>query len=215
MLYVYDILLNWCKNKVYDFYEWEKTDKLEHIKKIPLIKVERGLINKMLNQNIKLDESFTSKVYNLTEVYNSKNISKIPYAILLTDGIMTLAIKLDKSGEVKFKSRLLIDEEEEILCLSNRLDKYKLKYTEKEFLPLEEFTTRNELKIRKFLLNEIDKAYKKKDDEKLKYLYTEYSGISNDNIELIYNNLIESIDYEINEGHIKIYNLLQLIGNKN
>ncbi len=215
MLYVYDILLNWCKNKVYDFYEWEKTDKLEHIKKIPLVKVERGLINKMLNQNIKLEESFTSKVYNLTEVYNSKNISKIPYAILLTDGIMTLAIKLDKSGEVKFKSKLLIDEEEEILCLSNRLDKYKLKYTEREPLNFEEFTTRNESKIRKFLLSEIEKAYKKRNDEKLKYLYTEYSGITNDNIELIYNNLIESIDYEINEGHIKIYNLLQLIGNKN
>lgn len=31
MLYIYDILLNWCRDKLYDFFEWEKTDKLEHV----------------------------------------------------------------------------------------------------------------------------------------------------------------------------------------
>ena len=124
MLYIYDILLNWCRDKLYDFFEWEKTDKLEHVKKIPLIRVERGLINKLSTQTIKLDESFPSKIYNLTEIYNSKNVTKVPYAILLTDGLSALAIKLDKSGNIKFRSKLLIDEEEEILCFCNRLDKY-------------------------------------------------------------------------------------------
>lgn len=215
MLYIYDILLNWCKDKLYDFFEWEKTDKLEHIKKIPLIRVERGLVNKFITKNVKLDESFPSKIYNLTEVYNSKNITKIPYAILLTDGASVLAVKLDKYGNIKFKSKLLIDEEEEILCLCNRLDKYKLKYIETEDENMDDFTTRNEKKMRSFLLDDIETTYKKKDYEKLKYLYNEYCGITTNNIELIYNNLIESIHYEINSGHIKIYNLLQLIGNKN
>lgn len=215
MLYIYDILLNWCKDKLYDFFEWEKTDKLEHIKKIPLIRVERGLVNKFITKKVKLDESFPSKIYNLTEVYNSKNITKIPYAILLTDGASVLAVKLDKYGNIKFKSKLLIDEEEEILCLCNRLDKYKLKYIETEDENMDDFTTRNEKKMRSFLLDDIETTYKKKDYEKLKYLYNEYCGITTNNIELIYNNLIESIHYEINSGHIKIYNLLQLIGNKN
>ncbi len=215
MLYIYDILLNWCRDKLYDFFEWEKTDKLEHVKKIPLIRVERGLINKLSTETIKLDESFPSKIYNLTEIYNSKNVTKVPYAILLTDGLSALAIKLDKSGNIKFRSKLLVDEEEEILCFCNRLDKYKLKYTEKPGNTIEDFTTRNEKKIRTFLLNDIETTYKKKDYEKLKYLYNEYCGITTNNMELIYNNLIESIHYEINSGHIKIYNLLQLIGNKN
>ena len=83
----------------------------------------------MSTETIKLDESFPSKIYNLTEIYNSKNVTKVPYAILLTDGLSALAIKLDKSGNIKFRSKLLIDEEEEILCFCNRLYKYKLKYT--------------------------------------------------------------------------------------
>ena len=53
MLYIYDILLNWCRDKLYDFFEWEKTDKLEHVKKIPLIRVERGLINKLSTEKRK------------------------------------------------------------------------------------------------------------------------------------------------------------------
>ena len=43
MIYVYDILLNWNKEVAYDFFEWEKTDKLDHIKKIPLFKVKKGI----------------------------------------------------------------------------------------------------------------------------------------------------------------------------
>ena len=112
------------------------------------------------------------------EIYNSKNVTKVPYAILLTDGLSALAIKLDKSGNIKFRSKLLIDEEEEILCFCNRLDKYKLKYTEKPGNTIEDFTTRNEKKIRTFLLSDIETTYKKKDYEKLKYLYNELRNIA-------------------------------------
>ena len=134
MLYIYDILLNWCKDKLYDFFEWEKTDKLDHIKKIPLFRVERGIVNKFINKNIKISESFVSRVYNLTEVYTSKKVDKVPYAFLLTDGLMVLAIKTDKQGLVKYRSKLIIDEEEEILCISNKLDKVNIDYIEKGYI---------------------------------------------------------------------------------
>lgn len=215
MLYIYDILLNWCKDKLYDFFEWEKTDKLDHIKKIPLFRVERGIVNKFINKNIKISESFVSRVYNLTEVYTSKKVDKVPYAFLLTDGLMVLAIKTDKQGLVKYRSKLIIDEEEEILCISNKLDKVNIDYIEKGYIYKDDFSTRQERCIREFLLKEVENSYNNKDYAKLKYLYTEYSGSSKEDMDLIYKELTNSINLEINENHHKLYSLLQLTTNKN
>ena len=38
MNYVYDIYLN-LNNVLYDFFDWDKNDKLIHIKKIPIFKI--------------------------------------------------------------------------------------------------------------------------------------------------------------------------------
>ena len=215
MIYIYDILLNFTSGKLYDFFEWEKTDKLEHIKKIPLFKVEKGIINKFIYKNLKVDNNFVSKIYNYTECYTTKKVNKIPYAFLLTDGILALAIKTDKFGNVKYRSKLLIDEEEEILCLSSKLSIVNFEYFEKDKIDEETFLTRNEIKIKDYLLKVIDKTYRNKEFEKLKYLYKEYSNKANDKIDKIYEELISSINNNLNNSHYNLYNLLQLATNKN
>ena len=60
MIYVYDILLNWSNDRLYDFFEWEKTDKLEHIKRIPLFKVDKGIVSKFIYKNIKIEQNFVN-----------------------------------------------------------------------------------------------------------------------------------------------------------
>ena len=215
MLYIYDILLNWNKDKLYDFYEWEKNDKIEHIKKIPLIRIEKGIINNFIHKNIKLEKEFVDKIYNLPESYTSKKVVKIPYAFLLTDGAFVLAIKTDKEGNVKFRSKLIIDEEEEILCFSNKIGKTEIDIKELDKIYDDNFLTRKEEKVKMFLKNEFEYSYKEKNYEKLKYLYTEYCGKKSDDIDNIFKELYESLKEQINENHIKIYELLNLIPNKN
>ena len=215
MLYIYDILLNWNKDRLYDFYEWEKTDKIEHIKKIPLIRIEKGIINKFVHNNIKLEKDFIEKIYNLTESYTSKKVVKIPYAFLLTDGAFVLAIKTDKEGNVKFRSKLIIDEEEEILCFSNKIGKTEINIKELDKIYDDNFLTRKEEKVKMFLKKEFEYSYKEKNNEKLKYLYTEYCGKKSNDIDNIFKELCESLKEEINEEHIKLYELLNLIANKN
>ncbi len=215
MIYVYDILLNWSDDRLYDFFEWEKTDKLEHIKRIPLFKVEKNIINKFMYNNIKIEQSFINKIYNITEVYTAKKVLKIPYAFIMTDGITSLAVKTDKLGNVKYRSKLIVDEESEIICISSKLSKTCFEYKAGNVINEELFITRNELKIKNYLLNIINKAYKNKEYNKLKYLYKEYSKKNNDDIDAIYNELTNSLSNSLNQKHINLYNIFNMSTNKN
>ncbi|MDD6878880.1 MAG: hypothetical protein PUD59_01435 [bacterium] len=215
MVYIYDILLNFTNGKLYDFFEWNKTDKLEHVKKIPLFRVEKGIINKFCYYEIKVDQSFMSKLYNMTDVYTSRSINKIPYACLLCDGLNAIAIKIDKDGIVKYRSKLLLDEEDEILCICQKLNVTNLNCSEIRKIYTENFLTRKETKIKNYLLKELQSIYKNKKYEELKYLYTEYYNLKSDDIEFIYKSLIDNITNETNPKQNELYDLLQLIGNKN
>ena len=207
MIYVYDILLNWSDNILYDFFEWEKTDNLEHIKRISLFKVEKGIINKFIYNNIKIDVAFIDRIYNTAESYSSKKINKIPYAFIITDGITALAVKTDKHGNVKYRSKLIVDEEDEIICISSKINKVQIDFQEKNKIYDELFVTRNELKIKKYLLNTITNTYKNKKYDKLRYIYKEYTNKDVNDINIIYKELISSFDI-MEESHLRIYNLM-------
>ena len=45
MNYIYDIYLNF-NNQLYDFFDWNKSDKLIHIKSIPIIKISENFCKK-------------------------------------------------------------------------------------------------------------------------------------------------------------------------
>ena len=216
MIFIYDIVLNWCKDNVYDFFEWDSKDKLEHIKRIPLFKVDKDIIKDILYYNIQIDEEFNRKTFNMAESYTTSRVNKIPYAYLITDGISIIALKTDKFGNVEYKSKLLLEEEEEILCISSKLKKIDLNYKKNEkIFNNNNFMTRNEIKIKRVLKDELERIYKLKDFDMLKYLYTEYTDKEELDIENIYNFLKSSLEIEINENHFKLYNLLSLISNTN
>lgn len=215
MIYVYDILLNWNKEVAYDFFEWEKTDKLDHIKKIPLFKVKKGIISDILNFNVKIDETFINKITTQAEVYSSKRILKLPYTFLISDGEAAIAIKCDKYGNVLFKSKLILDEEEEIICISCRLNVVEFLYEKGSSIKNDVFLTRKETKIKKYLLEDLMKSYQNKNYEKIKYLYSEYFDKTINDFEQAYKELISTLNVDVNYKHSELYNLLQLIGNKN
>ena len=211
MIHIYDLLLNWTDtDKVYDFYEWEINDDLEHIKKIPLFKVTKDDYVNMLNNDIVTDNNFLTLIKNHTEIYVDKKTHKGIYATLLTDGIRTFAIEFDNKGNSIYKSKLLLDEEEETIDMSYKLQISKIKYNiikEKKDNP---YKTRLEDKIENFLKKEFDACYSKSQKEKLKYIYTEYFNDTKENMDEIYINLKNSLKGGINNKHNKIYELLKL-----
>ena len=95
MNYIYDLLLNF-NEKIYDFYDWNKTDNIRHIKKIPIFKISSSKMKIIKNNKIYFDKTFLDKIYKKTEEFTIKKNRYINYACLFTDGLEVIGIKYDK-----------------------------------------------------------------------------------------------------------------------
>lgn len=211
MIYVYDMILNWTDgDKVYEFFEWELNDEIEHIKRIPMFKVNSHTFDELFDYEVIVDNSFLSKINNLTEKYTNSNVDKIKYAAILTDGLRTLAIEFDDKGHSIYRSRLLLDEEQEVIILSNKLLEYDINIQKINKRNYNIFATRFEEDIKKLITAEVNDSYKKGNFDKLKYLYFEFFGKEQDDIDVIYKSLLTSIDKEINYNHNKLYEVIKL-----
>ena len=51
MIYIYDVLGNF-NDELIDFYDWLESDYMEHIRKIPMIKVSEKFYIDLVNKNI-------------------------------------------------------------------------------------------------------------------------------------------------------------------
>ena len=60
MNYVYDIYLNF-NNELYDFFDWNKNDKLTHIESIPIIKTNEEIIKQLITNDIKISKEILNK----------------------------------------------------------------------------------------------------------------------------------------------------------
>ena len=164
MNYIYDILLNY-NDYAYDIFEWNKNDKITHVRKIPLIKLKTYDLLNFINKNIKLDSEFLLKIYKKTELFNKKNID---YAFVGTDGKIVIAFKIEK-GKMKY-SQLFLDEENEVLDFSVNLTFTDIKYNVINSKNRDYLVTRNEKMMKKYIYDELKKI---KDIEKLNFLYLE------------------------------------------
>lgn len=168
MNYIYDILLNF-KDEFYDFYDWNNNDNIQHIRKIPIFKIESDDLINIKNNKIKLDISFLEKIENKTELFTNKGVKRIRYSCLFSDGESVIGINyINKKLKI---SSLLIDEEmdalEDIISMDNEEIRYKIEKINNS----NELKTRKQLEIENYLKKEL---FKIKDDlEKLEYLYYE------------------------------------------
>ncbi|MBQ3435633.1 MAG: DUF3603 family protein [Bacilli bacterium] len=208
-----DIILNFLDGRLYEFFEWNSDDNFEHIKNIPLFKVESSVLEDFIFNKIKCSTNFLKKINNKTEVFASGIIKRIEYATILTDGNRAIAFEFSDKGEKLTISSLLLDEEEEILDLVTDMDiisiEYKILEREKEKL-----YTRKEQFIKNYIIQDLKAAYINKDYNKIKYLYEEIYHKSNKNIEKQYNKMITDINKNFNKNHFKIFHILKLINVK-
>ena len=211
MIYTYDILLNWTKNgRLKEFYEWNLEDDLEHIKKMPIIRISESFLKDLLTSKIKIDKSFLSKIKYKTESYFHNEIDVIDYAVIVTTLRKALALELDNEGNVMYKSNLLIDEEEEVLEIGEELVVMDIPYKIMSKNNKVSYLTRKEEEEKKFLTKEIKKIKKNKEESKLNYLFKEFFIDDVDTFNDKLNVLEKEISKDYNSFHHKLYNLLKL-----
>ena len=215
MIYIYDILLNWTNNlKLREFYEWQINDDLEHIKKIPLVKVKDNLIKDLLTSKIKIETSFLSKIKDKTEGYFKSDIDIVDYAAIVFNDKKAIALELDNNGVVCYKSAMLIDEEEEVLSMGESLTPLELDYevlkTDKN---INYFTRKEEHEV-KFLEKELRRIKKNKEEAKLNYLYKEFFQDDAATFDLKLTALEKELKKEYNTFHSKLFALLRLSTSK-
>jgi len=190
MDYIYDIVLNF-QNNYYEFYEWQSTDKIINIKKIPVYKVK--------NQdylNLKFNDIILDK----------KNIPNQIKMFLITNGVEVMGLLLDNTGKVIKRSSLLIDESDEVLEEKETIKEINLKYKKNISKPHIQYARLIDEK-NKFIKNFFNDIDINKDEYLLKYIYYDiYSSEEND-IKKIYKILKELINKDINT----IYNSIKKI----
>ena len=181
MNYIYDIYLN-LNETLYDFFDWNKNDKLIHIKKIPVIKVNEEIMKTLFHCNIKIDKEFLIQIYNKTEIWNMNE--NINYCSLFASNTDIIAIYFNEDGNSIKKSGLFIDEELEVLEITNKLNEKNLNFTilnkQKNI-----FKTRKQIKEENFITKEL----KNMEDNRLNYIYFECFGKREKNKKIILDNI--------------------------
>ena len=201
MKYIYDIMLNFDE-KFYDFFEWNDSDNIEYIKKIPAFKLSNKVLNELKNNEVIIN-NFINIIKDKTEVYLNTTIDLIEYSCLFVSDNMVIAVEFNNEGKIIYKSDLLIDEALDVISVCDKLKEIKLDYKILKKNTID-FMTKEELKKYNFICREIEKLYLDNNIEKLRYLYYEcYNKVKNVSRLM----LIDLKKYEISN---KLYDLLML-----
>lgn len=200
MNYVYDVTLN-LNEKLFDFFDWNKTDKIIHIKKIPIFKIKEDVLKNIISFKVKLEESFFRLLQNKAEIWNMS--TSLQTLALFCDNNTVIALEFDNDGNSIKKSFLNIEEELDILEMSNRVKEKNIdiKILKKETIT---FETRKEIKDKEF----INKELKIINDDKLDYIYFECFGKKEKNKHIILNNL-KNLSKD-SKAYKNLYNILKL-----
>ncbi len=204
MVYIYDIILNF-NDELLEFFEWEDNDNIKYIKRLPLIRVEDKLIKDVLENNILFNNILLDQIKEKT-IYYDNNKKNYP-VIVISNQDIAIAI-LVNNNSYKY-SRLLLDEEYEVLNIASKLDITKVEYSIIEKKNINNNLTREERKIKSILSNEIDYLYNSNKLDKLNYYYYEYFNKINNNKEEVYKRLKDSLN-TINNNHLKLLEIVHL-----
>lgn len=183
---IYDILVNF-KKIPYEFYDWNKEDDVKHVKKMPSIKVSDSALYDIFYNEVKISKNFLDQIKDKTEIFFGRTVKKVKYACVIYNDDVALSILLNDNGEIIGKSKLLFDEEEDVLK-----DDVPLKEIDYEVIKKSKKIsglTRRETKIVLLLSKYLDKIHESKKNDEIKYMYFEcFNKVEEDN-EKAYKNL--------------------------
>lgn len=208
MNYIYDILVN-LNDVAYDFYDWNGKDNIEHIRKIPLFKVKSQMLKELKKDDIILDHMIMDKIKDRTEIFSEDTVEYAQFASLFSDGLEVIALEFNPQGKVIGRSRLLVDEESEVIEVVNRINESKINYQILKQNFINNFKTRQETEILSYINKEL-KQIENQDLEKIKYLYYECFNEKEDNPEVIMKKMKSELKKNWNKVYPRIYNFFKL-----
>lgn len=170
MIYIYDILANFNET-LYDFYDWKTEDTILHLRKVPLFKIDTSaFIDISFNETI-VDKNFLEKIYNKTQVFTARNVETINYCAVFTNDINAVIIMFKQGGKVIKKSKMLVNEEMEVLSISAKIEKTYLEYKVEKKNKFSNMTRSEKIEINNLIesINEV-----KDNEEIINYLYFEW-----------------------------------------
>lgn len=192
MLYIYDILVNFMDGeRVYEFFEWDTRDIIEHIRKIPVIRVNEKAFYDLVYNQVVVDRDFLDLIKDKTYTYKEG----VEYAVIISNLDRCYALEFNSKGEVVFRSSLLIDEEDEVIECSSKLDEFDVNYTLVRMIDRDSSNfTRKEEMDRNMLKRELITTYEGKNYEKLNYLYEEAYGNDSTLVDERYRKMLDDIN---------------------
>lgn len=211
MIYIYDVVLNLNKELI-EFFEWKENDNIKYIRKIPLFKIDSKTIKHILNKEIEVDFDLLEKIKYKTDFNENIDIENYKYLTLFCDNKIVVGVLFNENKKIELISRLLLDEEQEILDFSSRIKEQEIehKIIKIKSPKTNNSLTRKEQEIREKLEEEIDSLYKNNKIDKLNYYYYEYYGKVLNNKDDVYKKLINSIKNDFNDKHIELYEIIKL-----
>jgi hypothetical protein len=202
MNYIYDLYVNFQK-QYYDFYEWNKNDKITHIKKIPIFLIKEPSLKNIIRNENKIDLHFLEEIKDKAELFPyNKKIT----ACLFTDKKDVVATLISNKGIIIKKSALLFEEEYDVLKnisygILKDINIHTINKEKKDFL------TRNEKSRKNYILRNIPKM----DDKKIFYLYFECFNKEETNRRTVEMKLKQEIIKNNDKICLVTYNFLKLI----
>lgn len=203
MNYIYDILINFNET-LYEFYDWNISDDIKHIRKIPIFKVNSSALYEIKNNKVIFNDEWLDNIKSKTEVFKNRKTQNINYAFLISDGLEVLAIKWDKKI---FYSHLLIDEENEVIDICNNLEESLIPYKVLEPIVLNDFKTRKQICMEEGIKKELKKMINENNIDKLKYIYYECFNEKTNSMNKIIRKFSSDLSNEIIFKLNKILNL--------
>ena len=187
---VNDILVNY-KKIPYEFYEWNNNDNIIHVKNMKVFKVSDECMYDFLNYEIKISKKIFKEI---NEEYNTTNKNKHLNVFIIFNDELCLSVLLDSDGKIIGKSKLLYEEQDDIIKRFNNLNEKKINYKVISKSKYNKYFTRYKIELTDNLKKYITYLYKNNSLDELKYLYYDCFFENNDNINEIYNKIIKNIE---------------------
>ena len=202
MNYYYDVKVNFLKENSF-FYDWLDTDKIETIKKIPIFQINKTTFKDFYLNDVKVNKEFLKQIENKTIGNNL-----IKYAVILADKNNAYVYKFNDDGFIIGRSSLNLIDELNILEYLYTIKNIKIDY---EIIGKLKFNKepRYLQRIKNIINEEIDLLYKNNNLAKLRYLYIEWFGKKENNLDKIYEDMKNKL-LDFHNEDLRIYDLIKL-----
>lgn len=204
MNYIYDVLANFS-DEFFDFFDWNESDDIVHIKKLPIIRVNSDFFYNVKFNSVNVSNDLLEIIFKKTEFFKG-NKNKYGYVCALCDSCSAFIVRFDYKGKVLGRSSMLPDEENEVIDISEcmNVSDFDIKvYSVGNGLC---FNTRREYKLKEFFCSKI----KKMNYDKLMYLYFDCFNNHENNINIILDRLFYEIENNFDSIYENISNFLEL-----